>query len=57
MSRFNYLKIDVCYWQQIVDQETNKKRNFEPFNSELLYVAQAFLNSYKYHIQQKGRAA
>jgi hypothetical protein len=53
MSKTNYLTVDSCFWQQIIDQETNRKRNFQPFDSELLYVAQSFLNSYKSLIKRK----
>lgn len=53
MSKKNHLTFDVCYWQQIVDQETNRKRNFQSFDTELLYVARQFLNSYKLLIRKK----
>lgn len=47
MSKSNYLIRDAAWWQQIIDEQLNHKRNFRAFNTELLHVAQAFLNAFK----------
>jgi len=42
----NHLTVDSCYWQQIIDEQENKKRNFQEYNSELLHVAKQFLSAF-----------
>lgn len=53
MSKTNHLTFDSRYWQHIVNVQTNRKRNFQSFDTELLYVAKSFLNSYKLLIKRK----
>lgn len=47
ISNVSHIHYDVAYWQQIIDVELNKKRNFREYDFELLMIAQEFLKSWK----------